>query len=118
MARYDGRPAHFAHDLKNDGAGRHVDAETRNLSPQAMEVRVSDQDLEKQLADLAASTGRAPDELVEDALFAYFAELTNVSETLDRRYDDLKGGRVVPIDGGAARTRLHTRIDGQRTDPA
>jgi hypothetical protein len=82
------------------------------------EVRVSDHDLEKQLADVAASTGRAPDELVEDALFAYFAELTNVSETLDRRYDDLKSGGVVPINGDAARTRFHARIDGHRTDPA
>ena len=83
-----------------------------------MEVRVSDHGLEKQLADLAASTGRAPDELVQDALFAYFAELTQVSDSLDRRYDDLKTGRVQPIDGEQALTRLHKRIDAHRTDPA
>ena len=83
-----------------------------------MEVRVSDQDLKKQLADFAASTGRATDELVEDALFAYFAELTNLSETLGRRYDDLKSGHVVPIEGDAARNRVHARIDAHRTDPA
>lgn len=80
-----------------------------------MEVRVSDQDLEEQLADLAASTGCATDELVEDALFAYFVELTNVSETLDGRYDDLESSRLVPISSAAARTRLNARIDAHRT---
>ena len=83
-----------------------------------MDVRVSDQALEKQLADLAASTGLAPDDLVEDALFGFFADLAKVSETLDRRYDELRSGRVAPIGGEEALTRLRARIEGRRNDPA
>jgi hypothetical protein len=51
---------------------------------------------------LAATSGRAPDELVEDALSGYLAELSQLRETPDSRYDQLKTGRVHPIDSEQA----------------
>jgi predicted transcriptional regulator len=75
-----------------------------------MEVHVTPE-LAKKLHDLAATTGRAPDELVQDALAAYLEELTSLRDTLDRRYDDLKSGRVKPIDGEAFFESLRQRED-------
>jgi hypothetical protein len=54
---------------------------------------------ESRLQELAAKTGRAPDELVEDAMAGYLKELSETREMLDSQYDDIKGGRVKPIDG-------------------
>ncbi len=63
----------------------------------------------KKLNDLAAETGREPDQLVEDALAGYLEELAAARQTLDGRYDDLKSGRVKPIDGDAFFERLRQR---------
>jgi predicted transcriptional regulator len=57
---------------------------------------------ELRLRELAATTGRAPDELVEDAMAGYLAALTEVRNMLDGRYDDIKSDRVEPIDGEEA----------------
>jgi predicted DNA-binding protein len=65
-----------------------------------MEVRLKPE-TESRLIELAARIGRAPDDLVEDAMASYLAELAEVRGTLDGRYDDLKSGRVKPIDGEA-----------------
>jgi hypothetical protein len=54
---------------------------------------------ELRLADLASKSGRAPDDLVEDALAGYLAEVAEVREMLDGRYDEIKSGRIKPIDG-------------------
>ena len=56
-------------------------------------------EIESRIQELAAKTGRSPDDVVEDAMAGYLQELTRTRETLDRRYDDLKGGRVQPMDG-------------------
>jgi len=64
---------------------------------------------ESRLQELAASTGRAPDELVEDAMSGYLAELSQLRNTLDRRYDQIKSGKVQPIDGGDGFTRLRDK---------
>jgi len=61
-------------------------------------VRLSPQ-TESRLQELAATTGRAPDDLVEDAMTGYLAELSQVRDMLDSRYDDIKDNRVQPIDG-------------------
>ena len=63
-----------------------------------MNVRVAPE-MARKLNDLAATTGRGADELVEDALVGYLAELVLLRDGLDARYDDLKSGRVQPIDG-------------------
>jgi predicted transcriptional regulator len=79
-----------------------------------MEVHVPPE-LAKKLTDLATTTGRAPERLVEDALAGYLEELASVRETLDSRYDDLKSGRVTPIEGEEAFRRLRQKSDGRRS---
>src|ERR1700683_5646684 len=64
----------------------------------AMEVSFTP-DVQAKLDKLAIDTGRAPGELVEDVIAGYFDELTQTREMLNSRYDDLKSGRVKPIDG-------------------
>lgn len=63
------------------------------------------------LADLASKTGRATDDLFEDALAGYLQEAAEVREMLDGRYDDIKSGRVAPIDGEAFFEDLRQRED-------
>ena len=69
---------------------------------------------ESRLQELAASTGRAPDELVEDAMAGYLAELAQLRATLDDRYDEIKSGRVKPIDGEAAFDTLRSKRKNRR----
>jgi len=64
-----------------------------------MEIHFRSPDLQARLDRLAAETGRATDELVEDAVFGYLAELVQTREMLNSRYDDLKSGAVKPIPG-------------------
>lgn len=79
-----------------------------------MEVHVQPE-LAKKLTDLAATSGRAPDQLVEDALAGYLEELAALRETLDSRYDDLKSGHVKPIDGEEAFRRLREKSAQRRS---
>jgi predicted transcriptional regulator len=71
-------------------------------------------DVEKKLNDLAAESGRAADELLQDALAAYFDELAQTRDMLNSRYDELKSGRVKPIDGEEAFARLKAKTEAQR----
>ncbi len=68
----------------------------------------------KKLNDLAATSGRAPEDIVEDALAGYLEEVTSVRKTLDSRYDDLKSGRVEPIDGEEVFRKLREKSEGRR----
>jgi predicted transcriptional regulator len=79
-----------------------------------MEVHVTPETAKK-LNDLAASSGRAPAEIVEDALAGYLEEVAAIRETLDSRYDDLKSGRVKPIDGEEAFRQLREKSDRRRS---
>jgi predicted transcriptional regulator len=78
-----------------------------------MELRLSPE-TEFRLQELAAKTGRAPDELVEDAMAGYLQELAQVRETLDSRYDEIRSGRVKPIDGETAFADLRQKSDNRR----
>jgi predicted DNA-binding protein len=73
-----------------------------------MEVHLS-AELEKQLNDVAAKTGRDAGELAQDVIAGYLEELASVRGSLDSRYDDLKSGRVKPIDGEAFFENLRRR---------
>jgi predicted transcriptional regulator len=73
-----------------------------------MEIRLTP-DLEAKLQALASASGRAPDELVQEAVAGYVDDLADVRATLDRRYDDLTSGRVTPLDGEAFFERLRQR---------
>jgi predicted transcriptional regulator len=78
-----------------------------------MEVRLTP-DLEAKLNQLAAETGRAKEELVQDAMVGYLAELSQLRGTLDSRYDDIKSGRIKPIDGEEAFARLRQKKTDHR----
>lgn len=69
---------------------------------------------EMRLQELAATTGRAPEELIEDAMTGYLAELTQVRNMLDGRYDEIKSGRVQPIGGDEAFEQLRLQSQNRR----
>jgi predicted transcriptional regulator len=69
---------------------------------------------ESLLQQLAATTGRAPEELLEDAMAGYTAELAQMRQTLDTRYDEYKSGEVVPLDGEEAFERLRQKSQERR----
>jgi predicted transcriptional regulator len=64
---------------------------------------------ESRLHELATKGGREPDDLIEDAMAAYLQELAEVRGMLDSRYDDLKSGRVKPVDGEEAFSNLRRK---------
>lgn len=79
-----------------------------------MEVHVTPE-MAKKLNDLASTSGREPEDIVEDALAGYLAEVTSTRKTLDSRYDDLKSGRVKPIDGEEAFRQLRGKSERRRS---
>jgi len=76
-----------------------------------MDLHLSNPDLQAKIDRWVAETGRAPDELVEDAMAGYFEELTQTREMLNSRCDDLKSGSVKPIDGEQFFEHLRRRED-------
>ncbi len=78
-----------------------------------MEVRLKPE-TESRLQELAAQTGRAPEELVEDAMAGYLQELAQTRGMLDGRYDDIKSGRVKLIDGEKAFAKLRRKSEERR----
>ncbi len=83
-----------------------------------MEVQLRPE-TESRLQELATQTGRAPNDLIEDAMAGYLQELAQVREMLDSRYDDIKGGRVKPLDGEEAFANLSrkSKTDARRSRP-
>jgi predicted DNA-binding protein len=69
---------------------------------------------ESRIQELAAKTGRALDDLFEDAMAAYLQELAQVFRELDSRYDELKTGDVKALDGEAAFETLRRKSDERR----
>jgi len=66
-------------------------------------------DLQAKLDKLATETGRPTGELVEDVVAGYLDEFVEVREMLDSRYDDLRNGRVKPVNGEAFFESLRQR---------
>jgi predicted transcriptional regulator len=75
-----------------------------------MEVHLAP-DLQTKLDKLAREAGRPTSELVEDVLSGYLCEVAQTREMLDSRYDDLKSGRVKPINGEEFFESLRRRED-------
>ncbi len=73
-----------------------------------MEVHFSP-DLQAKLDELATETGRPTGELVKEVVAGYFDELSETRKMLNSRYDDLKTGRVKPVDGEKFFERLRSR---------
>jgi hypothetical protein len=63
----------------------------------------------KKLDDLATTNGRAPEDIVEDALAGYLEEVASVRTMHGSRYDHLESARVKPIDGEEAFRRLREK---------
>jgi predicted transcriptional regulator len=78
-----------------------------------MEVHVTPETAKK-LKDLAATSGRAPEEIVEDDLAGYLEDVASVRKTLDSRFDDLESGRVKPVDGEEAFRQLRQKSERRR----
>ena len=70
-----------------------------------MDVRLKPE-TESRLNELASQSGRPTDDLVEDAMAGYLEEVAEARRMLDDRYDDIRSGRVKPIDGEEAFARL------------
>jgi predicted transcriptional regulator len=75
-----------------------------------MEVHLKPE-TELRLQELASKSGRPTDDLIEDAMAGYLAEVVEVRNMLDSRYDEVKSGRVKPIDGEAFFDTLRQRED-------
>jgi predicted DNA-binding protein len=71
-------------------------------------------ELEKKLTDLAGLSGVPAAELVQEAVAGYVDHVAEVRATLDARYDDLKSGRIQPIDGEEVRRQMKARTQAQR----
>jgi predicted transcriptional regulator len=71
-------------------------------------------ELQAKLDKLATETGRAPEELVQEAMAGYLDELAQVRALLDRRYDEIKSGNVTPIDGDEAFDRVRRKSEERR----
>jgi len=71
-------------------------------------------DTESRLQELASKSGRPPSDLIEDAMAGYLQELGQVRDMLDGRYEDLKTGRVKPVDGDDAFARLRQKSKERR----
>ena len=70
--------------------------------------------IQAKLEQMARESGRPASELVKDAVAGYVDEFSAPREMLNSRYDDLKSGRVKPLDGESAFARLHERTDARR----
>lgn len=69
---------------------------------------------ESRLQELASKSGCPPSDLIEDAMAGYLQEVTQVREMLDGRYDDLKSGRVKPVDSEEAFAKLRQKSKERR----
>lgn len=75
-----------------------------------MEIRLKPE-TESRLSELASKSGRAADDLVEDAMAAYLTEVAELRTVLDSRYEEIKTRRVKPLDGEAFFENLRRRED-------
>lgn len=78
------------------GWRREIDTTTAATLRLVMVIHLAD-DTEKRLTDLVKQTGRSADELVKDAVDGYMDEVAKVCGMLDRRYDEVKCGKVTPF---------------------
>jgi len=69
---------------------------------------------ESRLQELSSKSGRPPSDLIEDAMAGYLLEVSQVRDLLDGRYDDLKSGRVKPLDGEEAFAKLRQKSKERR----
>jgi hypothetical protein len=64
---------------------------------------------ESRILETAAKMGLTPEDLIEDAMAGYLAEVAELRATLESRYDDMESGRVKLVDGEAFFESLRLR---------
>ena len=76
-------------------------------------------DLEQKLKALAAVSGRPATDLVEDAVAGLVDGLAETRATLDRRYDEIRSGKVklIPGDEVEAYFREKSASERRRSEP-
>jgi Putative addiction module component len=81
-----------------------------------MEVHFAPE-LQAKIDQLVADSGCRVEALIEDAMEAYIADLAQAREMLDRRYDDLKSGKVKLIPGDEVEAYFREKIAARRKLP-
>lgn len=71
-------------------------------------------DVQAELEQFTTETGCKAETLVNSLLSDYFNEHAKVRQTLDRRYDDIKSGRVIPLDGPTVFREILAENDAKR----
>ena len=71
-------------------------------------------ELEAKLQEMVPETGRGTDDLLQDAFAGYFAEMAELREMLDTRYDEIKSGKVQSIDGEEVFAQLRRMSEDRR----
>ncbi|MCB9384376.1 MAG: hypothetical protein H6509_07155 [Bryobacterales bacterium] len=71
-------------------------------------------ELERELNELATRTGRTADELIQEAVKGMVEDRRETQEALDRRYDEIKSGRVQLLPGDQVVARLRARSAARR----
>lgn len=74
-------------------------------------------ELETKLNELAELSGCSLDQLVEEAVGGYLYDLAGMRETLDRRYNEMKSGKVEGISGDEVFARLREKSESRRPKP-
>ena len=88
--------------------------QTREISRLGgMEVPFSP-DEQARISQIASSAGRGVGEFVREVMTGYLDDVAEVREMLDTRYDDIKSGRVKPIDGEEVFARLCRKSEERR----
>ena len=82
-----------------------------------MDVHLNNPEIQAKIDRWVTETGRGPEELIEDAVAAYFEELTQTQGMLNSRYDDLKSGRVKPISGDEVAAHFREKSAARRSPP-
>jgi predicted transcriptional regulator len=82
-----------------------------------MEVHLTPE-LEKKLNDLAEQSERPAAELAQDAIAGYVDEVADTRAMLDRRYDDIKSGKVKLIPGEEVEAYFREKSAVARHKPA
>jgi len=77
---------------------RVIDSDSQDSYTGGMDVHFKPE-TESRLHELASTSGRPADDLVEDAMAGYLAEVADVRQMPDGRYHAIQPGRVKPIDG-------------------
>ena len=95
------------HEGHSQGACR-LPATRHNL--RALEIHFAPE-VQAEIDQWVIETGCPVEKLIEDALAGYVPELAETREMLNSRYDDLKSGKVKPVEGEAFFESLRQRED-------